>query len=278
MEDHEILLAKVLRRLHAHGMQLRFDKSDFFVSKNTFLGQVIDAETDVGSTLIRSDPKHVMALLEFPTPTSPASLRRFLGIAVFLQPLLPNYACIAAPLYELTKKDVTWHWSQEHENVFQSLKRILSTEPYVALPNGDDPFDLRVDASAVCLGGALLQRTSRGEKVIAYLSRKFSEAEQRWSTWERELFALVYAVKQYGYLLIGSPNPLTFVSDHKPLQHYKNFRNIDDKVIRWMDILNSVRWEFEYMKGEENSLADALSRSTNVSKSPYPLEECTHWA
>ena len=91
---------------------------------------------------------------------------------------------MAAPFHELTKEGIDWHWNPEHEAAFQNLKEALASQPFVALANDHDPFVLRREASDTCLGGALLQRTATGEKVIAYISRKFSTTEQKWSTWE----------------------------------------------------------------------------------------------
>ena len=125
-----------------------------------------------------------------------------------------------------------------------------------------------------CLGGALLQRTSTGEKVIAYISHKFSAVERNWSAWEKELYALVYAIKQYRYLLVCSDHPVTFMSDHKPLRYWRTLEIVSDKIVRWMDTLNSIRWTFEYVEGKKNWLADALSRPEDVEQSTTTFEEC----
>ena len=146
--------------------------------------------------------------------------------------------------------------------------------PFVALPNDHDPFVLRLDASDTCLGGALLQRTATGEKVIAYISRKFSTTEQKWSTWEKELYALVHSIKQYGYLFVCSDHPVTFISDHKPLRYWRTLDMVSDKVVRWMDTLNSIRWTFEYVEGPKNMLADALSRPGDVERKLATFKEC----
>ena len=95
--------------------------------------------------------------------------------------------------------------------------------------------------------------------VVAYISRKFSPTEQRWTAAERELFGLVYTIRKYGYLFVGSKHPLIYVSDHKPLGHLNSW-TLTDKLARWLDTLNSCEWSFEYTPGEQNDLADALSR------------------
>jgi len=266
IEEHQDAFKKILQRLHMHGIQLRFDKSDFFVTQMSFLGFLIDASSDPHATLVRPNPSKLAPMLNFERPTSPESLRRFLGMINFMHHLIEGHAATVSPLHELLT--VEWDestWTEVHTQAFEGIKRALASDPFVALPNESDPFVLRLDASHVCLGGALLQRTAHGEKVIAYISRKFNATEQRWTAAERELYALVYAIKKYGYLIIGSVHPVTFVSDHRPLQYYRTW-TLTDKISRWMDVLNTIEWRFEYTRGDDNLLADALSRPDGIPK------------
>lgn len=261
-EEMLVLLDSVLARLALHGIQVRLDKSAFVQSRIQFLGFEIDGQSDPGYTRIRPHPERLKAMLEFPTPTNQDTLRRFLGMTVFVHDLVNRQAEIAAclhPLTQITHWDLHT-WTSEHQEAFEKMKAALAAEPFVSLPNAREPFVLRVDASTKAIGGALLQRAPNGqERVVAYISKKFSNTEFNWTAAEKELYALVYAIKKHGHFFHGSEQPLTFVSDHKPLQHYRTWI-LTPKISRWLDILNSVHWVFEYTKGSENALADCLSR------------------
>jgi len=267
IDEHLRLIDEVLERLYLHGVQVRLDKSVFVTNKMTFLGFLVDAESDPGHTRIRPHPDRLRAMLEFPTPTTPDALRRFLGMTVFLHDLVARHAHIAECLHRIVNE--IWDantWTTKHQEAFDAMKHALASEPFITLPNADDPFVLRVDASNTCLGGALLQRApDRTERVVVYISKKFSATELNWTAAEKELYALVYAIKRHGYLVQGSEHALTFVSDHKPLEHYRTW-TLSPKLSRWMDVLNSVRWTFEYTKGPDNALGDCMSRPSGETK------------
>jgi len=82
---------------------------------------------------------------------------------------------------------------------------------------------------------------------------------------------LVYAIRKYGYLFWGSKHPLVYKNDHKPLGCWGSW-SLTPKLARWLDDLSSVEWRFEYVPGEQNGMADALSRppgENETESSPY---------
>ena len=82
------------------------------------------------------------------------------------------------------------------------------------------PFFITVDASLVGLGAVLFQMNEENKmKVISYNSRILNTQEQKLSTLDRELLAIVYALQKYEFLIIGSPHPIYLFTDHKPLLH-----------------------------------------------------------
>lgn len=257
---------KILLRLHDHGFQIRLDKCQFCVTRMLFLGYELDAESHSETLLIRPDPEKLSAMLEYERPQSKTALKRFIGMVNFLNKLVNGLAEVSAPLHNIANLE-EWDdktWTPEHEAAFQGIKRKLSEEPFISLPSRPDvQFVVRTDASARAIGGGLFQRLSDGREVaVAYLNAKFSGAQVNWPTWEKELYALVYTIQRYGYLLLGSPHPLIFVSDHKPLGRLTGYK-MTEKIARWMAVLSTVEWEFQYEKGEDNVFADAMSRQND---------------
>ena len=254
---------QILTRLHDHGFQIRLDKCQFCVTRMTFLGYELDAESDDDVLLIRPDPAKLRAMLDYETPKSKTALKRFIGMVQFLSKLVQGLAEVSAPLHAIANVD-EWDestWTREHEQAFKEIKSKLAKEPFVSLPSGPEAqFVARTDASKRAIGGGLFQRMENGrEVVVVYLNAKFSGAQENWATWEKELYALVYIIQRYGYLFLGSPKPLIFVSDHKPLGELTGYK-MTEKIARWMAILSTVEWTFEYEKGENNVFADAMSR------------------
>jgi len=94
-------------------------------------------------------------------------LRGFLSLTGYYRRFIKGYASIAAPLTELLKKDV-FLWDKTTEEPFQKLKRAITEEPVLALPNFEVPFDIETHSIGI---GAVL---SQGKHPIAYFSKKIS--------------------------------------------------------------------------------------------------------
>ena len=103
-------------------------------------------------------------------------------------------------LTDLLKKDRKWEWTGSCRNAFEKLKEIVETEPVLSLPDFDKPFEVHTDASDKAIGGVLVQEGH----PVAYESRKLKDAEQRYSTHEKEMTAVVHCLEVWRhYLLVG---------------------------------------------------------------------------
>ena len=95
--------------------------------------------------------------------------------------------------------------------------------------------------------------------MIAYGSKKLLPAHSRYSIYEREFLALVEALKTWRYYLMN--RKFIIKTDHQSLTHFKNQNLIDStRVAKWIDFLSQYDFDVEYIKGHDNSAADALSR------------------
>jgi len=273
-EQHKTHLERVLRRLHDYNIQLNVKKCAFFQTRFTFLGHTVDASKP-GPTMIAPSSSLTKDILEFPPPRNRKDIQRFVGMVNFYHNLIPKCAELAAPLTELAATEIDeiefqGKFRKEHQQAFEALKKAMAESPVVALPRDDLPYSLNMDASAVAIGGALTQRDDKTgvEHVVLYISKKFTRAEKAWTAAEKELFGLVYAVRKYGYLFWGSKHPLVYKNDHKPLGTWGSW-SLTPKLARWLDDLSSVEWRFEYVPGEQNGMADALSRPPGENDTEY---------
>ena len=118
------------------------------------------------------------------------------------------------------------------------------------------------DASDHCVGAILVQRHEDGiEHVIQYYSHQLSEVQQRWSTLEREAYAILSAVSKLRPYLLGSM--LTVYTDHRPLVSlFSKTKLPNAKLQCWALILAEYNPIIKYHKGQLNSRADLLSRPT----------------
>ncbi|XP_071695370.1 uncharacterized protein [Rutidosis leptorrhynchoides] len=134
------------------------------------------------------------------SPKTPTEIKCFLGLAGYYRRFIKDFSKIAGPLTKLTSKDVTFRWSDEQENAFQTLKRLLCQAPILVLPEGTDDFVVYCDVSLAGLGCVLMQR----EKVIAYASRQLKTHERNYPIHDLELVAVVFALKLWRHYLYGT--------------------------------------------------------------------------
>jgi len=65
-------------------------------------------------------------------PENREAVRSFLGMAGYLENFIQNYAAIAAPLYQLTRKETKFHWDKQEEEAFRKIEDSISSEKTMA--------------------------------------------------------------------------------------------------------------------------------------------------
>ena len=141
-------------------------------------------------------------------------IRSFLGLAGYYRRFVQGFSSIAAPLTKLTRKSVPFVWTEQSENIFQELKKRLTTAPILTLLSGSSGFVVLTDVSNVGLGCVLMENG----KVIAYGSRQLKDHEKNYPTHDLELAAVVFALKMWRDYLYGENFEIH--SDHLNLQYF----------------------------------------------------------
>ena len=163
-----------------------------------------------------------------------------------------NRASSLAPLTALTSKNVPCcSWTDEHQKSFDTIKRVIGREVLLAYPDFNAPFQIHTDASKTQIGAVM----SQNGKPIAFYSRKMNSAQQNYTVTEKELLSIVATLKEFRNILLGQQ--ITVFTDHKNLT-CTNFNT--ERVMRWRLVLEEFGPDLQYIKGENNVVADALSR------------------
>ena len=253
MENHIIHLETVLELLHKAGLKIKLEKCEFVMTEIIYLGHIISSEG------IRPNPKKIEAVSNYPAPVNVNQLRTFLGLANYYRRYIKDFAKIAHPLTELTKKNKAWIWEAEQDYAFNALKFKLTSSPILGHPDlHTAQYFIDTDASQYCVGGVLSQIQNLADKVIAYTSRHLNEQETNWSTFEKELFAVKHSVETFRTYVHGTK--IIVRSDHKPLEKTLDKPSPNEKVARWKLYLNSYDIDIIHRPGKLNQNADALSR------------------
>jgi hypothetical protein len=123
-EEHDRIVLEVLRRLEEHDLFVKPEKCSFRVKEVEFLGMTISAEG------IKMNDDKVKAILEWPTPKTVRGVRSFLGLANFYRRFIKDYAQVARPLNDLTKKDQAFEWKESQQTAFETLKQRFTRGPH----------------------------------------------------------------------------------------------------------------------------------------------------
>ena len=170
------------------------------------------------------------------------------------------------PFYDLIKDSTTFHWTHEHEKLFQSIKDRTSEDSILAVPSTDYPFHIHVDSSNVGTGCILIQQFPEGKRRKSFNSRIFDKAEQKMSTLHRELCGIVSALQTYEHYIIASLFPIYLYCDHKPiLCLWGRKGQLSHRFFRYQVIITKFQsLKIIWTPGSKLAFPDILSRNVTV--------------
>jgi hypothetical protein len=154
---------------------------------------------------------------------------------------------------KLLEKKAKLKWSPQCEEVFLTLRKLLTTAPVLAQPDIKKPFDVYCDASGMGIRGALMQ----DGRPIAYALRQLQRHEEHYPTHDLELLAVVHTLKVWRHYLLS--NLVHIYTDHKRLKYLFTQPNLNMRQQRWLELINDYELQVHYHLGKANVVADALS-------------------
>ena len=226
-EEHVQKLKEVFSRLRAANLTAKPSKCFVAYFELEFLGHVI------GRGHVKPRPSKIEAVQNANRPETKSQLRSYLGLTGYYRSYILNYAIIAAPLTDKTKKGEPnkIRWGDSQEIAFQSLKDKLVKSPILQLPDLNKPFILRTDASDIGMAAVLMQETAGNKFPVAYASKKLSSSQRNYSVIERECLAIVWAIQKYEPYLYGTE--FVIETDHQPLKCVQKSKVANGRIMRW---------------------------------------------
>ncbi|KAK1440276.1 hypothetical protein QVD17_06101 [Tagetes erecta] len=264
-------LEKVLKRCTETNLVLSWEKSHFMVQEGVVLGHVISHRG------MEVDRAKVQVISTLPPPINVKGVRSFLGHAGFYRRFIKDFSAISKPLCNLLLKDAPFVFDEACLKAFEVLKQHLSTAPILQSPDWSLPFEIMCDASDHAIGAVLGQRVNKKPVAIYYASKTLSDAQLNYTTTEKELLAVVYALDKFRSYIWGSK--VIIYSDHSAVRYLMEKKDAKPRLIRWILLLQEFDFEVRDKKGCDNVVADHLSRipvfgeSTKDIKETFP-DEC----
>ena len=259
-ESFQANVDKVLARFRKYRITVSPDKCIFGGTSVEYVGHIISADG------VSFNKEKLNQVKDIELPQTMGQLRSFLGLVNWYGSHLKGYAMIAAPLHDMLtgtySKKTRLVWTADLIDRFERLKSdIVSCSPLEFLDT-TSPIILQTDASDYGMGAVLYQQKDGKMTHIALLSKKFDKTQLRWSTPEKEAFAIYHSLKTWHYLL--SDRRFTLHTDHKNLIELQTSCGPNLKVMRWFQAIQDFDMKLEHIPGLSNIVADALSRSVEL--------------
>jgi hypothetical protein len=293
-EEHIQNVLDVVRALHQNELVLHEKKCMWGCSSILYLGHIASGEG------LRPNPDKIEAILKWPSCSTITEVRGFLNIAGYYRRFIRGFAQEAGPLYELLegspRRGTPIQWTPDCERAMTRLKNALTSADLLIHPVPWHLFVIDTDASGDCLG-AVLQQTigaldglKKGKEAselheqkdreqkdrfkfkekdlrpIAFLSRRMTSTEQRYSAQEHEMLAIVYTLQKWRGYIEGSP--ILVRTDHESLKHFLTQKNLGRRLARFADDIAHFDVEIIYRPGKHQLVADALSRRKGLEDVP----------
>ncbi|GJW68574.1 reverse transcriptase domain-containing protein [Tanacetum coccineum] len=236
-------LDKMLNRCEETNLVLNWEKCHFMVKEGIVLGHKISKSG------LEVDRAKVEVIAKLPYPTTVKGVRSFLGHAGFYRRFIQDFSKIARPMTHLLEKETPFVFSDECKQAFNELRKKLIESPILVVPNWDYDFEIMCDASDFALGAVLGQRKDKHFHPIHYASKTMTGAQLHYTTTEKEMLAVVYALEKF--------RPCTY---RGPL---------------WIFSIKEFNIEIRDKKGAENVAADHLSRLENPHKNELEKQHIT---
>ncbi|GJZ15472.1 reverse transcriptase domain-containing protein [Tanacetum coccineum] len=212
----------------------------------------------ISKSRIKVDRAKIDVIAKLPYLTNVKGVRSFLGHAGFYQRFIKDFSKIARPMTQLLMKDAKFIFSNECMQAFNILKNKLTFAPVIIAPDWNLNFELMCDASDYDVGAVLGQRIDKKLCPVYYASKTMNDAQEHYTTTDKDLLAVFYAFDKFRSYLIMSKTIV--YTDHSALKYLFNKQDAKPRFISWVLLLQEFTIEIKDKKGTKNLAADHLSR------------------
>ena len=253
IEQHIEILRRVFGLFIANRLELRIDKCAFLQTKVEFVGYLV---TEAG---ISPTKEGVRSVQRIPVPRNIKEVHSFVALCSYFRKFIPAFSVIAKPLYDLLRKNASFAFEVRELQAFEELKNKLTQAPVLAIYNPNSETELHCDASIAGFGAVLAQRGSDKQfHPIFFFSRRTTEVESRYHSFELEMLAIIYALRRFKVYLSGIK--FKIVTDCNALTLAIKKKDISPRISRWILELLNYDYVTEHRPGTKMGHVDALSR------------------
>lgn len=257
--QHLEYLEKVLERLTENNIAINYEKSQFFQRTIVYLGHSISHDG------IRPDITPLPELRKNIPPKSLKGIQKLCGILNWFRPFIPSLSTTIKSITDKLSTKAKFNWTKENTETVEKIIGEIQKQNCLAFPNYDEPICLHTDASEFGMGGILSQKN----KILGYFSRKFSPTQAKYTVSEKELLAIIEALKYFRTMVFM--NRVNVFTDHKNILYDTDMAS--SRFQRWKLALSEYDITINHISGKENNGADMLSRCFLVDSEPIKRKQ-----
>jgi hypothetical protein len=258
-KEHAAHTLAIIERLNHYSLRIKPSSVKVGQAQLNCLGHLL---TESGVAI---SPDKLIKINDWPLPRTGKQLASFLGLITFVRQHVRHFADITSGLEAVkrTKGDIAW--TPALTKSFELIRHAIAHAPLLRFPDFNKPFYVATDASCLGIGGVLYQPTEddkediTGDNIIAICSKKLNDCQRRYSTYKKELFSIMYCLRQF-HAYIWGHHKVVIITDHMPLTYIKHSASLAHSLQQWLDVILDYDFDIKHRPGVLHVLPDALSR------------------
>jgi len=246
-EEHILNLRKLFERLRKFKLKLNPAKCTCGVKFGKLLGFVVSQKG------IEVDPDKMRAIIEMPAPNTENEVWGFLGRLNYIARFISQLTATCEPIFKLLHKNQVVEWNEDCQAAFDKIKQYLQDPPVLRPPEPRKPLIMYLTVLDESMGCVLGQHdeTGKREHAIYYLSKKFTECEQRYSFLERTCCALAWAAHHLRQYMLSHYTWL--ISKTGPIKYIFEKPALTGRIAWWQMLLSEYDIVFVTQKSIKGS-------------------------
>ncbi len=254
-KEHMQHVKKVLQTLKKVDLRIKSGKSEFHVQSVQFLRFIVMFQS------LRMNLKKIKAVTTWLMSKLKIEVQFFLEFANFYRRFIEKYFRIISSLTNLTRKNISFMWTEKAEEAFKKLKKLFIFQSVLIMFESEKLITLEINASDEVIEACISQSDDKRHlHLIAFHSRKLTDAELNYEIHDKKLLAIVNSFKQWRVYLEESRHQIQVYTDHKNLLYFTITKVLNRRQIKWSKELSLYNFQIQYWKRSENSKIDVLSK------------------
>ena len=245
--NHMQLFKQLLVSLILHGLKLSPRKCQLFMKHLVYLGNVFHIEN--GVITITPMKSRIEAIQKLLPPTTVKGCKSFCGMVNYLSLFCKDLQKTLKPIYELTRKEMPFYWTEFHQKAFEQVQDLLIKPPVLHLPRPGGRFILYCDTSKTHTGSSLWQMQDGKPRLLGYASKSLPDACKNYSITELEMTGLAINIHLWKHLLLRVE--FDCAVDHRALPYIMKSKILPatGRIIRLLEHLAGYSFNLYYVKG-----------------------------